>query len=249
MEVVEQNKVDRQQIDYTAYAASYDRNRHEGRRNAYLEEVRFLAFSRLLQAIPADAQILDVGCGTGRGLGYLAQAGYGNLTGLDYTPAMLEVADQNLKSRFPERSIPLMQGDAFHLPFEDKSLDCVVSFNFLHMFRLDLQDQLIREMARVVRPGGRLIVELESIHKGLFFTRYLEQRRHQATTKYNSIREVRKLFSGDRFSDIRILGSALPRMYVVGERLPRLGLAIESLAWLPGLKWLASRLVVSAQVR
>jgi ubiquinone/menaquinone biosynthesis C-methylase UbiE len=243
------NKVDRQQIDYTAYAASYDQNRHLGRRNAYLEQVRFLAFSRLVSAVPRDAKIVDVGCGTGRGLGYLAQAGYTDLTGLDYTPAMLEVAERNLKDQFPDRTIPLMQGDAFHLPFEDRSFDCLVSFNFLHMFRLDLQDQLIREMARVVRPGGRLIVELESIHKGLFFTRYLEQRRHKATTKYNSILEVGRLFDRQRFDNVRIVGSAFPRLYLIGERAPKLGLAIESLAALPGLKWLASRVVVSGVVR
>lgn len=242
-------KVDTQQIDYSGYAPEYDAHRHVGKRNVYLERIRFRAFRRLLGDTPKTAKILDVGCGTGRGIRYLLQAGFPNVSGLDYTPAMLEGAARNLSQEFPSHTVQLARGDAFQLPYSDGEFDCVVSMNFLHMFRFDLQQKLVSEMFRVCKPGGRLVCEFESVHKGLFVTRYLEQRRVEARTKFNSVWEIRQIFDAGRFSEVRSLGAVLPKAYMLLENMPRVGELVESVSWLGGLKWLAERILVGATAR
>lgn len=94
--------------------------------------------------------VLDVGCGTGvvaREALRRAGAG-GSVTGIDLNPGMLATARQLA----PE--IVWREGDAAALPFEDASFDVVVS-QFMLMFVPD-RVAALKEMRRVLRPGGRL---------------------------------------------------------------------------------------------
>ena len=97
-------------------------------------------------------QVLDVACGTG----VLARAvaervgAAGSVVGLDVNDGMLAVAERNAPQ------IEWRQGRAETLPFEDGRFDAVVS-QFGLMFFED-QQAAIREMMRVLRPGGRLAV-------------------------------------------------------------------------------------------
>jgi SAM-dependent methyltransferase len=92
---------------------------------------------------------LDVGCGEGRFCRMLKSAGV-RATGIDPTPAMLEAARQ----RDPDGDYRL--GNAESLEFGDASFDLVVSYITL----VDIPDfrTAIREMARVLRPGGSLLM-------------------------------------------------------------------------------------------
>ena len=92
---------------------------------------------------------LDVGCGEGRFCRMLKAAGV-NATGIDPTPAILEVA----RKRDPSGDYRL--GRAEQLEFADASFDLVVSYITL----VDIPDfrAAIREMARVLRPGGSLLM-------------------------------------------------------------------------------------------
>jgi ubiquinone/menaquinone biosynthesis C-methylase UbiE len=98
--------------------------------------------------------VLDVACGTG----VVARAaagrtgGHGRVVGVDLNEAMLVVA-QRLRP-----DIEWRQGDAQALPFPDASLDVVVCQSGL-MFLSDVVGAL-REMARVVRPGGTVAVQV-----------------------------------------------------------------------------------------
>ena len=92
-------------------------------------------------------RVLDVGCGTG----VLARSALqvvgeqGTVIGLDPNEGMLNVARRSV-------DITWREGVAEHLPFDDGSIDRVVS-QFAMMFFED-PDMAIREMRRVLRPGG-----------------------------------------------------------------------------------------------
>jgi len=242
-------KVDRRRISYAAYASEYDDRRVRGRRNEYLERVRYRALLHAIGAGARDRRVLDVGCGTGRGPLALRQAGFGDITALDYTASMLDIARDKLAAATTGGRVRLLRGDAFALPFPDASFDLVVSLRFVHMFRFDLQRELIAEMARVCRPGGLVVTELESIHKGLLANRYFEQRRVESHQKFNSVWEVHQLFDRGRFACRRVTGAVLPKAYRVFQYWPRLGEQIETIAWVPPFNWMASEVVVAGQRR
>jgi ubiquinone/menaquinone biosynthesis C-methylase UbiE len=242
---VRPHKVDRERIDYTSHLAAYD-ERFRHRVTGYKERLRRRSVLKAVGSMPRNARILDVGCGTGRGLWYLLSAGFYRLTGVDYTMGMLEKIPGNVYSQFPGSEVSRVRGDAFYLPFSDNAFDLVTSLNFLHMFRLALQHRIVREMRRVCRPGGLIVVELESIHKGL--SRYREQRRVAHRTKFTSLAEVRSLFSTDTFSHVRVVGTTLPVCYRVLSHVPRLGAVIESVALVPPCNWLSERVIVAGRL-
>ncbi|ANK81946.1 MAG: methyltransferase type 11 [Rhizobiales bacterium NRL2] len=105
-----------------------------------------------LAGIGAGHRVLDVACGTGAlTLACAERAGdRGRVAGLDANPEMLEVA------RRKTDTVEWHEGMAEALPFESGSFDAVVS-QFGMMF-FDDRPRALREMARVLRPGGRLAV-------------------------------------------------------------------------------------------
>jgi ubiquinone/menaquinone biosynthesis C-methylase UbiE len=95
--------------------------------------------------------VLDVACGTGNATIPAAKAG-ARVTGLDFAPALLEIARERCADAMVE--IDFVEGDAQELPFEDASFDRVVS-TFGHMFAPD-HERTAAEMKRVLRPGGAI---------------------------------------------------------------------------------------------
>jgi demethylmenaquinone methyltransferase/2-methoxy-6-polyprenyl-1,4-benzoquinol methylase len=95
---------------------------------------------------------LDVACGSGRLTAELARTAEarGRVIGLDFSPHMLEIA------RRDHPSIEFIEGDALDLPFEDAAFDAAtIAFGLRN-----LSDPVrgLREMKRVVKPGGRSVV-------------------------------------------------------------------------------------------
>jgi len=105
-----------------------------------------------LTELKAGGSALDVACGSGKLTALLARiAGpSGHVVGLDFSRQMLEVA----RSEHP--GIEFLDGDALNLPFEDAGFDAsTIAFGLRN-----LADPVrgLREMLRVVRPGGRAVV-------------------------------------------------------------------------------------------
>ncbi|AWN41522.1 metalloregulator ArsR/SmtB family transcription factor [Methylobacterium durans] len=98
--------------------------------------------------------LIDLGTGTGRMLGLLAPRA-GRATGLDSSHAMLSVARANLERTGLSR-VDLRQGDIHAPPFGRASFDLVIVHQVLHY--LDDPARALREAARLVAPGGRLLV-------------------------------------------------------------------------------------------
>jgi SAM-dependent methyltransferase len=106
-------------------------------------------------APPVGGTALDLGCGTGRVLPALRAAvgPSGRVIGLDVTPQMLDAVRSSGRDR---DATALLLGDAQRLPFADGSIDATFAAGLLN--HLDDLSAGLRELARVTKPGGQLIV-------------------------------------------------------------------------------------------
>ena len=101
---------------------------------------------RLVRGLPTG-RALDVGCGSAGNTAVLRDLGW-QVTGLEYSPAAASLAHA--------RDLPVVRGDARLLPFPDESFDLVMSTDMWEHIEED--DVVAAEAARVLRPGGRLLV-------------------------------------------------------------------------------------------
>ena len=103
----------------------------------------------------APKRILDVACGTGdMALELRRRAPAARIVGLDFTHEMLAIAMG--KTPRGRAAVRWVEGDGLRLPFEDASFDLVtIAFGLRNMEDLDAG---LREMRRVLRPGGRLAI-------------------------------------------------------------------------------------------
>ena len=113
-------------------------------------------------ALPARADeagvVADVGCGNGLYLAELARRGYGRrLIGADLSPGMLRAARQRTRQAGGPGPA-LVAGDAAALPLRDSSADLTLAMHML--YHVPEPEVALRELRRVTRPGGRLVVGL-----------------------------------------------------------------------------------------
>lgn len=112
-----------------------------------------LSLTRLGRYLGPRSRILDYGCGYGRTLRELTQAGYQNVVGVDFSKAMLARCRKELPR------VSLIRNDGRTLPFEGASLDAVLLFAALTCIPQDeAQRALMAESERVLRPGGILYI-------------------------------------------------------------------------------------------
>lgn len=125
---------------------------------------------KLLGLSGAD-RILDLCCGYGRHMEKLARRAF-CITGLDASALMLRCARAVLHEAGV--TAPLVRGDAAHLPFADNSFDVVMLlFNSFGYFAEDGQNErVLRETARVLRPGGRLFLDTRNREFQILYAPY-----------------------------------------------------------------------------
>ena len=118
---------------------------------AYVEQVGLPLFGAALDAarVTSGTRLLDAGCGAGL-LSLLASLRGAQVTALDASPGLLAIARQRLPAA------DVREGDLEALPFADASFDAVTAVNSL--FYADDMGAAMRELVRVVRPGGRVVV-------------------------------------------------------------------------------------------
>jgi ubiquinone/menaquinone biosynthesis C-methylase UbiE len=127
---------------YARWATSYDDAANP------LIRVEEPVVRAIVDRVP-PGRALDAACGTGRHTAYLASRGH-RVAGVDATPAMLEKA----RARVP--SADLRVGDLAHLPFDAGAFDLAVCA--LALSHLSAPEPAVAELARVLRPGGTLVV-------------------------------------------------------------------------------------------
>ncbi|MEO0608422.1 MAG: class I SAM-dependent methyltransferase [Pseudomonadota bacterium] len=124
------------------------------------DAMRRIALGELVQAVRDSGQkytnVLDLACGTGRFMTQTLRAMPKlALTGLDLSPPYAAAA-RNVINRWPRASV--VEGMAEDMPFEDNSFDHVISIYLFHELPPRIRPKVIAEAARVLKPGGRLII-------------------------------------------------------------------------------------------
>jgi len=128
----------------------------EARRSLYAKvegpDPRDVAFEAVAEATPR--RVLEVGGGPGELAARIANELGCEVVMVDISPRMVELAR--------ERGVEAEVGDAQNLPYPDAAFDCVVAAWML--FHLPDIDAGLAELARVLKPGGRLVAATNSVH-------------------------------------------------------------------------------------
>jgi ubiquinone/menaquinone biosynthesis C-methylase UbiE len=99
---------------------------------------------------------LDICCGTGAGIRLLRPLCRGRVVGLDFSQGMLEVCRQRAEDMPGSAPVELVRGEALAMPFAE-AFDLATCFGaFGHILERD-EPRFVREVARVLRPGGRFV--------------------------------------------------------------------------------------------
>lgn len=139
-----------------------------------------------LAARAGGGRLLDVGCGTGFIID-MAKDLFSSIDGIDVTPAMLEQVDVS------SGNVVVHEGRAEALPFANASFDMASSYAFMH--HVEDHRAILREVARVLRPGGLFYIDLEP--NKLFWQQMVElERRGEAYSDIVS-REVQSVLHTD----------------------------------------------------
>jgi SAM-dependent methyltransferase len=114
-----------------------------------------------------NEQVLDVGCGRGLLLnGAAKRLNTGRATGIDIwqvedlTGNALEATLENARREQVADRVAVQTADVRNMPFSDATFDVVVSSAVIHnLYKASDRDQAIREIARVLKPGGHAVIE------------------------------------------------------------------------------------------
>ncbi len=137
--------------DWNAYYASGEYRQHWDYSHPSSELVAFVAAG----SWPTGAAALDVGCGAGREAIFLAGQGF-QVTGVDLSEEALRIA----RDRAAEAGVHVewKKGNALELPLPDASVDLVNDRGCFHIIGEEDRPRYAAEVARVLKPGGRVLL-------------------------------------------------------------------------------------------
>jgi demethylmenaquinone methyltransferase/2-methoxy-6-polyprenyl-1,4-benzoquinol methylase len=121
----------------------------------YFQYLRWREFLVSRMALRPGNLVLDVCTGTAGVAMEIADHHDGRIVGLDVSHLMLEAGLRAVEQKSLDGRVQLVQGRAEHLPFPDEKFDAVV-FTYLLRYVQD-PDATIRELSRVLKPGGQLL--------------------------------------------------------------------------------------------
>jgi ubiquinone/menaquinone biosynthesis C-methylase UbiE len=215
--------------------AKYDAVRFVGPQNMYQQAVMANAYKRLIGPL-AGKRVLDVGCGTGRGVVDFSRDSK-FAVGCDASLDMLSFAAQKAQN---SPACGLVNSVAQTLPFRSEAFDVVVSLNFLHLFNLDTQRIYVAEMKRVLKPGGILVLEFTNALNGgaIGLIRRWTDAQPGVLTFPHEVPQV----IGDGCRIERVYGGPFPTIWRVVYRFPTFFQQIEKIAYIQPFKWFCQRL-------
>jgi SAM-dependent methyltransferase len=127
----------------------YERQTHEAEDRHWWYRGRRTVFAGVLAGLglPAGARVLDAGCGSGRNMVELAR--FGAVTGIELSPTSVALARARDVGQ-------VIAGSVLEMPFADDSFELAVTLDVIEHLDDDLA--ALRELRRVVAPGGALLV-------------------------------------------------------------------------------------------
>lgn len=146
-------------------AECYDAKRYLSQAGAFLNELEACIIKEWALG-GSRSHGLDIPCGTGRLTISLANRCERVIAG-DISLNMLRIA-QEKTYRAGITNVKFQQVNGRKLPFSENTFDTVICFNFLHLIPNDQKAEFMAEFARLLKPGGKLILELKTPFFGLF---------------------------------------------------------------------------------
>ena len=153
-------------------------------------------------AIEKHFAILDVGCGGGKTIERLAGlASTGKVCGIDYSATSVAVARQVNAAGIIAGLVAITQASVSHLPFPDGTFDLVTAVETHYYWPKPVDD--LREVVRVLKPGGRLVLIAET-YRDERFGLLLAIPMKLLRARYLTVREHRELLTAAGFVDVRM---------------------------------------------
>ena len=233
---------------YNVAAADYDQTRYESAEGRFFNAIEIEILRDWLRPGPG-VTLLELPAGTGRLAVPLAATG-ATVVGGDISEGMLRVAHEK-KRREGAAHAHFAQVNGLGLPFADNTFDAVTSFKFFHLVPNEIKRDFIREMARVTKVGGKVVIEFNSPFYGgvLAFYRYYFRKRKPGAMREKCLfpDQVPTLFEG--LTVRRRLGVKMPfagaLSRVIGHR------AVASMnrvvGAIPAVRYLAYAILIEAE--
>jgi ubiquinone/menaquinone biosynthesis C-methylase UbiE len=149
--------------------------------------------------------VLDVGCGGGRTVSKLAAiATQGKVYGVDYSKESVAVANRTNRQWIDMARVEIREGAVSQLPFSEDVFDLVTAVE-THFWWPDLPADM-REVLRVLKPGGKLIIIAE-VYKGAKTktAKLAEKYLPLSDMTLLSVNEHRELFANAGYSDVQVI--------------------------------------------
>jgi ubiquinone/menaquinone biosynthesis C-methylase UbiE len=151
-------------------------------------------------AIAKDFTILDVGCGGGETINTLAtMASEGRVYGIDYSAESVASSRRRNRSAIEAGRVDVRQASVSHLPFPDETFDVVTAVETHYYWPDPVAD--MREVRRVLNPGGRFVVIAET-YKGRRLDALYRPAMKLLRATYLTVDEHKELLSAAGYLDV-----------------------------------------------
>lgn len=146
----------------TEVARPYDEIRFDTPAGRLFDRIERAMVARWIRAValPTARRLLaaDIGCGTGRFAIQLARQFDFEVCATDYSETMLAITGAKLTEAPPRRTIHLVRGDIFRLPYPEGTFDALTCIRVLN--QIPDKASAIAELVRVTRPGGMVLFDV-----------------------------------------------------------------------------------------